>query len=167
MKATKANGDNGRAPNGTFAKGWKGGTGNPHAKQTHELREALYSAVKPKDIQAIIAKLVAMAKAGDVVAAKEILDRTIGKANSEPIDMNVIHAFVANAATVNALRHSLLEEPEYLEHLRRNALRANADSGGNGHAGVVCDGGKPGPLANGAAPGNGRPGANGLGNGKH
>lgn len=73
------NGHNGRAPNGRFAAGNAGGPGNPQAKRVAALRKALLKSVKPADVEAIIAKLVEAAKAGDTVAAREILDRTIGK----------------------------------------------------------------------------------------
>jgi hypothetical protein len=55
------------------------GPGNPHVRQTARLRSALLSAVDPEDIEAVIAKLLEKALAGDVAAIKELLDRTIGR----------------------------------------------------------------------------------------
>ena len=69
------NGSNG----GRFKPGNKGGPGNPHAKRVARLRSALLKAVSPADMQAIVAKLVTDAKAGSVPAAKEVLERTLGK----------------------------------------------------------------------------------------
>jgi hypothetical protein len=74
------NGANGRDQNGRFAPGNPGGPGNPQAKRVAALRRALLKSVKPADLEAIVLKLVEAAKAGDIQAAKEILDRTVGKA---------------------------------------------------------------------------------------
>ena len=73
------NGANGRDRSGRFAAGNPGGPGNPQAKHVAALRGALLRSVKAVDVEAIIAKLVEAAKTGDTVAAREILDRTIGK----------------------------------------------------------------------------------------
>ena len=77
--APSTNGSNGRNPNGTFAKGNSGGPGNPHAKRTAELRTAALHAVTAEDIQEIMAELVRLAKTGDIVAIREVFNRTIGK----------------------------------------------------------------------------------------
>ena len=50
------------------------GPGNPHAKQTAELREAMLAAVTAGDIRAIIRKVITK-----VIAAKLILDRVFGR----------------------------------------------------------------------------------------
>jgi len=77
-------GSNGRDRSGRFARGNKAATGNPFARQAQQLRAALFKAVTKKDIRLIILKMVEAAKNGDVIASREILDRTIGKAsNSE------------------------------------------------------------------------------------
>lgn len=73
------NGDNGgRTARGTFAKGNAGGPGNPHAKRVARLRSALMRAVTPDDIKGIVRKLIDMARAGDVAAAREVLQRVLG-----------------------------------------------------------------------------------------
>ncbi len=74
------NGANGRDANGRFAKGWKGGPGNPHARRVADIRSVLMSAVSDDDLRAIVSRLVKKAKAGDVMAAREVLDRLLGKA---------------------------------------------------------------------------------------
>jgi len=80
-------GSKGRESNGRFKKGeWSGGPGNPYAKQSAELRAALYKAVTPKDIAEIAEKLVLKAKRADVPAVKELFDRLWGKA---PQDLNL------------------------------------------------------------------------------
>jgi len=70
----------GRDTKGRFVKGNVGGPGNPHAKRTNQIRQSLLAAVTPEDIQAIIRKLIERAKGGDVVAARELLQRAIGNA---------------------------------------------------------------------------------------
>lgn len=55
------------------------GPGNPHAKQTAELREAMLAAVTAGDVKAIIKKMITRAKQGDMIAAKLILDRVFGR----------------------------------------------------------------------------------------
>lgn len=80
------NGDNGRDTRGRFASGNSGGPGNPHAKHIGRLRSALLSAVTENDMQAVISKLVEMAKAGNVSAIREVFNRTLGK----PIEADLI-----------------------------------------------------------------------------
>lgn len=76
----ESNGSNGRDNSGRFAKGNSFGRGNPQAKRAQALRSALFAAVTEEDVKAIVRKLVQEAKDGDTVAAREVLDRTIGKA---------------------------------------------------------------------------------------
>jgi hypothetical protein len=79
---------NGRTASGQFAKGNAGGPGNPHAKRVADLRAALLEAVTPEDIRTVATALVARAKAGEVPAIRELLDRLLGKvtANATPED---------------------------------------------------------------------------------
>src|SRR5262249_36747143 len=79
-------GGNGRASNGRFEKGWKGGPGNPFNKQVQQLRSALLNTVTTEDMVAIVKKLIALAKKGSIPAAKELLDRVLGKATT-PIEL--------------------------------------------------------------------------------
>ena len=81
------NGGAGRDPaTGRFAAGWKGGPGNPHAKQVGRLRSAMLAAVSDKEMKAIVKKLVQLAKSGSVPAAKEVLDRCLGR----PVEADLI-----------------------------------------------------------------------------
>lgn len=73
------NGDNGRGSNGQFTKGNAGGPGNPYARRAAELRAAMFDAVSPDDLRAVVGKLIEVAKGGDVAAAKLIFERTLGK----------------------------------------------------------------------------------------
>jgi hypothetical protein len=81
------NGANGgRSEKGRFAAGNKGGPGNPYARRVAVLRAALLEAVTPADMKAIVAKLVRKAKSGDIRAAREIIERTLGK----PIEFDLL-----------------------------------------------------------------------------
>jgi len=81
-----ANGDNGRDEHGRFTAGNAGGPGNPHAAQVGRLRSALLNAVTEDDIREVAAALVGKAKKGDVVAARVLFDRVLGK----PIEADLI-----------------------------------------------------------------------------
>ena len=74
-----------RAAGGRFAPGNSGGPGNPFALRTARLRAALYEAVTREDLVAVIQALVQKAREGNVAAARELLDRLLGK--PEAIDL--------------------------------------------------------------------------------
>ncbi len=69
---------NGRGPDGKFLRGNKVAKGNPHASVVAKLRTAALAAVPPKDLAAIMRELVKLALAGDVAAAREVFQRTLG-----------------------------------------------------------------------------------------
>ncbi len=73
------NGANGRGATGRFLPGNGGGPGNPYAKRVAALRAAMLDAISEGDTQAILRRLVELAKAGNVQAAKEVLDRCLGR----------------------------------------------------------------------------------------
>jgi hypothetical protein len=70
---------NGRDGGGRFAPGNAGGPGNPHAAKVARLRAALLDAVTPEHIERIAAALVREAEAGNVAAAREVLQRCLGE----------------------------------------------------------------------------------------
>lgn len=78
-------GGDGRNAKGQFAKGWKGGPGNPFGKRVSELRSALFQEVREKDIRAVIRSLIKGAKGGDVAAAKVLFDRVFGRVNEDAL----------------------------------------------------------------------------------
>jgi len=78
IKPSNSVGD-GRNENGKFTKGNKFARGNPLAQRVQKLRSALLQAVTPADIKAVVKVLLSQAKAGDIVACRELLDRTLGK----------------------------------------------------------------------------------------
>ncbi|MFN0012096.1 MAG: hypothetical protein ACKVS8_10685 [Phycisphaerales bacterium] len=73
---------NGRDGSGRFAPGNTGGPGNPHAASVARLRAAMLGAVEAGDVADVVKALVALAKGGNVAAAREVLDRTLGKAEA-------------------------------------------------------------------------------------
>lgn len=80
---------NGRDTKGRFGSGNKFGKGNPHAVRVAQLRTALLNAVSPEDLEAIIQALVQKARQGDVYAAREVLDRTLGKADAVDLSQRI------------------------------------------------------------------------------
>ena len=72
---------------GRFVPGCKPGPGRPKKKyRAVELRKALLAAVTDGDIEAIIKGLVAKAKAGDITAAREVLNRIFGP----PVEIDLL-----------------------------------------------------------------------------
>ncbi len=59
------------------------------ARKATALRAALLDAVSPEDIKAIAEKLVEDAKAGSVAAARELLDRCLGKAEATDLALRI------------------------------------------------------------------------------
>lgn len=64
---------------GQFAAGNKFGKGNPLARQQARIRAMIVEAVSEEDFRAIIAAMVDRAKEGDMVAARELLNRLAGR----------------------------------------------------------------------------------------
>jgi hypothetical protein len=69
----------GRDENGQFTAGNKGGPGNPFGRKVALLRKALIDSVTAQDIQDVATRLLALAKEGDVQAAKLLLAYAVGK----------------------------------------------------------------------------------------
>jgi hypothetical protein len=55
-----------------------------------ELRRAIATALKPKDIRAVVDALLTRARTGDVAAARELLDRACGKPAPAPSEGEAI-----------------------------------------------------------------------------
>jgi hypothetical protein len=101
-----ANGSIGRDSKGRFVAGNRGGPGNPYGRQVAKLRSALLSAVDPKDIKQIVAKLIVRSKEGDIVAIRELLDRCIGKA----VEMDFIERLEKLEDTLNDIAKSTQQD---------------------------------------------------------
>jgi hypothetical protein len=71
--------DSGRGPDGKFVKGNKGGPGNPFARKIAAMRRAFFDAVTEEDLAAIARAMIEKAKAGDVAAARLVMQYTMGK----------------------------------------------------------------------------------------
>src|SRR5262245_6812004 len=68
-----------RDSRGRFMPKNPGGPGNPFARQVAALRQAVLNAVTPADIQTVIRKLIELAAAGSLPAARLLLGYAIGK----------------------------------------------------------------------------------------
>ena len=101
-----------------------------YARRVANLRAALLDAVSDGDLKTIVSQLVDMAKRGSLPAIKEILDRTIGKPQTDvSVDLLVDRAEADDVVTIpdiRQLRLALLTEPEYLEYHRSRALAEDA-----------------------------------------
>jgi hypothetical protein len=71
--------NNGRDPQGRFAKCNPGGPGNPFARAVAKLRGALIKSVQPDDFAAIARAMIDKAKSGDVAAARLVFSYVLGK----------------------------------------------------------------------------------------
>jgi hypothetical protein len=98
-----SNGANGSG--GRFAKGNSGGPGNPYAKRVAELRAALFEAVTPDDLKAVVASLLAQAKRGEVASIRELLQRVLGP--PESVDL------LERLATMEAKIEQLAEDKSW------------------------------------------------------
>lgn len=73
------NGALGRDGAGRFTEGNPGGPGRPKGKRTAELRRELLAGTDINELREVWAKLIELAKGGDLPAIKEVLDRTLGR----------------------------------------------------------------------------------------
>lgn len=81
---------------GRFAKGCKGGPGNPHAQHVARLRAELFRAVKPADLRQVVEALLRQAKTGDVQSIKELLQRLLGP----PVEFDLLERLEALEAKI-------------------------------------------------------------------
>jgi hypothetical protein len=89
-----------RDQRGRFTAGNRGGPGNPFARQTAALRQALVNAVSEKDIADIAAVLLEKARQGDVAASRLVFAYTLGKpaaaANPDTLDQEEMKTLANN-----------------------------------------------------------------------
>ena len=77
--ATRAQAPSGRDGNGRFAKGNRGGPGNPFGRQMAALRQLLQAKVSDEVLERIADQLIKQAEAGDVASARLLFSYVIGK----------------------------------------------------------------------------------------
>ncbi len=100
MTTTRTPSPNGRDGRGRFAPGNPGGPGNPAGGQAERLRHALVNAVTENDMADIAASLVSRAKAGEVQAVRELLNRVLGR----PTDADTLARLERLEASVVAIK---------------------------------------------------------------
>ncbi|MFO0964986.1 MAG: hypothetical protein U0793_05265 [Gemmataceae bacterium] len=88
MEASREEENAGRDEAGRFAKGCKGGPGNPYNRQVALLKRELLEAVTPEDVREIGKRLVAEAKEGSVAAARVLFTYVLPK-GVEPDRVNM------------------------------------------------------------------------------
>jgi hypothetical protein len=71
--------NNGRGPNGLFAKGNRLATGNPLAKRHAEISKAIHEATSLEDVVEVWQGVIRDAKGGDEGARKIFFDRMMGR----------------------------------------------------------------------------------------
>jgi hypothetical protein len=78
-----ANGDGRDLATGRFAKGWRGGPGNPFAGEVGKRRAQFFASLRDDDVSLALETIrTVMLKGKDgerLAAAKEMLDRVLGK----------------------------------------------------------------------------------------
>ena len=92
---------NAHKSNGQWARGNPGGPGNPNLRAIGALRSEMLRAITPKEIRAIVKKLIDKAKRADVFAAREVLDRACGK---PAVSISVEQGFSSETPMTDALR---------------------------------------------------------------
>lgn len=112
-------GNGGRNERGQFVAGNPGGPGNPYARRSAELRRGLLEAVTLQDVQEIAEKLLELAKAGDIDAARLLLDRLLGKP-VQPVVAEIAEPGVI--VPLSEIDDPRLDNPDFLEWLERRKL---------------------------------------------
>ena len=102
-----------RAGSGRFAKGNRGGPGNPFARQTAALRAALIQSVTEQDIKDIVTVLVRDAKRGQLPAIKLLFAYVLGKP-AAAVDPDTL-----DVQEMDLLLQSAPPSPDALETLRQ------------------------------------------------
>jgi hypothetical protein len=104
-----------RQPDGRFARGNKGGPGNPFARQAAQLRRALLQFQTEDDVRAVAAKLYLLAMGGDVAAIKLYLAYAVGKpadpVDPDRLDLEEVRLLLESRAATAALDESAPEVP--------------------------------------------------------
>jgi hypothetical protein len=133
-------GSDGRGPDGRFKPGHHFAKGsNGLARRVQLLRSALLAHVTPEDIGEIVRVLLEKAKAGDVVAIRELLNRSVGKPVA-PVELVGPDGDPVPGLTMSdvqlAVIEALADEPrakvKVAQKLRELHVRAGQRTAGNG-----------------------------------
>jgi hypothetical protein len=96
----------GRAANGTFAPGNKGGPGaGSYAHQVAAFRAALIGSVTTEDLVSVTHVLIEKARGGNLFAIRELYDRLLGKPDQAH---KIVAAIGTNALTPDQVAEMLL-----------------------------------------------------------
>jgi hypothetical protein len=102
----------GKTADGRFARGNSYGKGNPFSRKLGANRTAFLGAVSEADIAAVAAKLLELAKAGDLAAAQLFLSYAVGKpapsVNADTLDLEEMGLLLRYPAS-EIEQHALLE----------------------------------------------------------
>ena len=113
--ASKETDATGRHSNGCFAKGNRGGPGNPFARQVAAFRACLINCVTQEDFKAVVFKLVERAQNGNLQAIKLLFTYLLGtpKPVVEPdeLDLNEMHLAHLTALAEEALQETAAATP--------------------------------------------------------
>jgi hypothetical protein len=105
----------GRQSNGRFAKGNRGGPGNPFARQVAAFRACLINSVTEDDMKAIVYKLVDRARFGNLQAIKLLFTYLLGtpKPVVEPdeLDLQEMHLAQQTALAAELLKEAAPAKP--------------------------------------------------------
>jgi hypothetical protein len=114
-----------RQDNGRFARGNRGGPGNPFARQVAELRKVALDATTLDDMRAIFRAMIERAGNGDVAAAKLVLQYTLGKpapaVEPDRLDVDEHHLRAESAVPAGVWT-------EMLNHLQAHRVNQVADA---------------------------------------
>jgi hypothetical protein len=114
-EAAKRASEGERDARGRFVAGNKGGPGNPFGRRTAQLRKAMIAAVNDDDLQAIMAKMVELAKSGDVAAAKLVLAYAVGRpaeaADPDRVDVEEFQLYQQASAGAEAMGQVMEQLP--------------------------------------------------------
>jgi hypothetical protein len=102
--ASKETNASDRQSNGRFAKGNRGGPGNPFARQVAAFRACLINSVTEEDMQEIVYKLVDWARDGNLQAIKLLFSYLLGtpKPVVEPDELDLHEMHLAHQTTLAA-----------------------------------------------------------------
>ena len=81
----RLNNEGERDASGRFEPGCKAGPGNPFSRKVNLLRTAMLNTVTPADMVVVVRMLIKKARSGNLIAAKELFERTLGR----PVEVDI------------------------------------------------------------------------------